>query len=151
MSEKGILQTAARIMLLQQETSIERLEALLTERDEDLILPILGRLNELFDGQNVELLLSLALAFFHTGADPEAFACVEKAKLLAPYNHNVLRVGLFFACATGALDALEMSMELLSLYPNDKWAVAMRQKIHAHRLDSIDLPALDTKWERIIH
>lgn len=84
------------LLHLAEENSIKRLRNLLQGATAERTPPILRRINQLYNGNNAEVLLSLAIRSFHQGQDDEAISFARRAKELKPDDHQVLRVALFW-------------------------------------------------------
>ena len=139
------------LLHLAEENSIKRLRNLLQGATAERALPILRRINQFYNGNNAEVLLSLAIRSFHQGQDDEAISFARRARELKPDDHQVLRVALFFAAARGETeDATIVSQRLLNLYPHDEWARTMDSKLRQEEIgSSLSLPPLQTEWERL--
>jgi tetratricopeptide (TPR) repeat protein len=122
----NLIDEAEFLLHLAEENSITRLRNLLQEATAERALPILRRINQFYNGNNAEVLLSLAIRSFHQGQDDEAISFARRARELKPDD---LRVALFFATARGETeDAKIVSQRLLNLYPHDEWARTMDSK-----------------------
>src|SRR6267378_2980300 len=94
----NLIDEAEFLLHLAEENSITRLRNLLQEATAERALPILRRINQFYNGNNAEVLLSLAIRSFHQGQDDEAISFARRARELKPDD---LRVALFFAAARG--------------------------------------------------
>ena len=144
----NLIDEAEFLLHLAEENSITRLRNLLQEATAERALPILRRINQFYNGNNAEVLLSLAIRSFHQGQDDEAISFARRARELKPDD---LRVALFFADARGETeDAKIVSQRLLNLYPHDEWARTMDSKLRQEEIgSSLSLPPLQTEWERL--
>jgi tetratricopeptide (TPR) repeat protein len=147
----NLIDEAEFLLHLAEEKSITRLRRLLQGASAELALPVLRRINQLYNGNNAELLLSLAIRSFHQGQDNEAMSFAKLARELRPDDNQVLCVALFLAAARGETeDALIVSQRLLDLYPGDEWARTMDSKLRQEEIvSSLSLPPLQTEWERL--
>jgi tetratricopeptide (TPR) repeat protein len=147
----NLIDEAEFLLHLAEENSITRLRNLLQEATAERALPMLRRINQFYNGNNAEVLLSLAIRSFHQGQDDEAISFARRARELKPDDHQVLRVALFFAAARGETeDATIVSQRLLNLYPHDEWARTMDSKLRQEEIgSSLSLPPLQTEWERL--
>ena len=137
----NLIDEAEFLLHLAEENSITRLRNLLQEATAERALPILRRINQFYNGNNAEVLLSLAIRSFHQGQDDEAISFARRARELKPDD---LRVALFFAAARGeTADAKIVSQRLLNLYPHDEWARTMDAKLRQEEIgSSLSLPPL---------
>jgi tetratricopeptide (TPR) repeat protein len=112
-------------------------------------LPILRRLNEIYDGENLAVLLSLAIRCWDFGLDDEATSVLKQAQGIDPEEHRVLRVALFFAATFGAVDeAKTAAQRLLDLYPEDQWAATLKDRLESEgALKAVSMPHLGTEWD----
>lgn len=131
------------------EKSAEKLRAMLKPYDSNRELPILHRLNELYQGQNLNLLLRLAFRYWTVGMDDEAMLVLKQAQEIDPEEHRVLRVALFFAATFGAVDeAKTAAQRLLDLYPEDQWAATLKDRLESEgALKRVTMPPLGTEWD----
>src|SRR4051812_41642203 len=96
-----IIKQAEDIRNIQAETSVLKLEIMLSNANDSLVFPVLVRLNEIFDSKDSALLLSLALKNFQQGDDDQALSLVSKALQLAPNDPDILRTSAFLHAAVG--------------------------------------------------
>lgn len=108
--------------------------------------PLLMRINALLGERDVGLLLTLCLRRFHIGDDALAFEFLNKARRLDSDQHDVLRVGVFLAAATGDPLGKELCAHILEKYPSDEWAIEMKEKLQEGKTNSLDLPAIYENW-----
>jgi tetratricopeptide (TPR) repeat protein len=152
MSHK-ITNEAEFLLHVAEEQSLPKLKRLLEGAGIERALPILRRINDLFEGNNAEVLLSLAVRSFHQGQDEDASIFLEQARRLRPEDQQVLRVAIFFAAAYGENDeAKDLCRRLLAVYPDDEWAKAMDEKLSkGGRILNLNLPPLTTEWEAALN
>ena len=101
---RNLLREAEFLFRVAAENSVEKLRAMLKGCDPQRSLPIFRRLNEIYDGENLGVLLSLAIRCWVFGLDDEAASVLKQAEGIDPEEHRVLRVALFFAATFGAVD-----------------------------------------------
>jgi tetratricopeptide (TPR) repeat protein len=145
----NLMQQAEFLFRVSAENSADKLRAMLKPYDFNRELPILHRLNELYQGQNLNVLLRLAVRYWTEGLDDEAMSVLKQAQSINPYEHRVLRLGLFFEVTFGSPDeARSLAQHLLDLYPDDDWATALKRKLEIEDvITSVSLPSLETEFD----
>jgi tetratricopeptide (TPR) repeat protein len=148
---RHLLREAEFVFQVAAENSVDRLRVLLKPYDPNRELPILHRLNELYQGQNLDVLLRLAFRYWTEGLDDEAMSTLKQAQSLSPDEQRVLRLGLFFEVSFGSIDdARSLAQHLLDLYPDDSWAATLKKRLEVENeieLRSISLPSLNTEFD----
>ena len=147
----NLLREAEFLFRVAAENSADKLRAMLKPYDPNRELPILNRLNELYEGQNLNVLLRLALRYWTEGMDDEAESVLKQAQSIDPDEQRVLRLGLFFEVSFGSIDdARSLAQHLLDLYPDDSWAATLKKRLEVENeieLRSISLPSLNTEFD----
>jgi tetratricopeptide (TPR) repeat protein len=145
----NLVREAEFLLRVSAESSTEKLRAMLKGGSPEREIPILRRLNELYDGQDLEVLLRLAFRCWTEGQDDEAVSILKQAESIAPEEQRVLRLVLFFAVSFGEIDeAGPMAQHLLDLYPEDQWAATLKHRLETEdRITTINLPSLGTEWD----
>ena len=146
---RNLLREAEFLFRVAAENSVEKLRAMLKGCDPQRSLPIFRRLNEIYDGENLGVLLSLAIRCWVFGLDDEAASVLKQAEGIDPEEHRVLRVALFFAATFGAVDeAKTAAQRLLDLYPEDQWAATLMDRLESEgALKGVRMPPLGTEWD----
>ena len=149
----NLINEAQFLLRVSEENSIANLRTILSGASPEHALPILRRINQLCDGKNVEVLLSLAVRSFHQGQDDEAISFDRQARQLKPDDHQVLRVALFLTAALGEIDdAKALSRRLLIMYPSDDWARAVDNRLNQEgTVSRLSLPPIQTEWAAILN
>lgn len=131
---------------LSSEKSIASLKRKLASVKFENQLPILTQISGLLGHRNLALLLSLAVKNFHFGNEGEAYKFLGKAKEVDANDQNVMRVELFFSVAIGDGGGIGLCEKLLEIYPDDSWAMEMKEKLSKGDVSSISLPAVSSEW-----
>jgi len=119
---------------------------------QDLIASVetLEQVRRLVGENDPDLLISLALRQFNVGEDQIAMEYLVKALAAAPADVRALKLKLFMSVADNDADSLLICRQLIDIDPNDSWVKDMRSKILKEGTESLSLPAIDTRWERLI-
>jgi len=146
---RNLLREAEFLFRVAAENSPDKLRGLLKRCSPERSLPIFRRLNEIYDGENLAVLLTLAIRCWAFGLDDEATSVLEQAQGIDPVEHRVLRVALFFAATFGAVDeAKTAAQRLLDLYPEDQWAATLKDRLESEgALKGVRMPPLGTEWD----
>lgn len=148
---KNLIMQAEFLLSVSAETSVDKLRAMLKPFDPNRDIPILNRLNELYDGQNLNVLLRLALRYWTEGMDHEALLMLEQAQRINPDEQRVLRLALFFEVSFGSTDdARYLANHLLDLYPDDSWAATLKERLEVENeieIRRVSMPPLEAEWE----
>ena len=147
---RNLLREAEFLFRVAAENSPDKLRAML-KRDPNRDLPILHRLNELYEGQNLNILLRLALRYWTEGMDDEAESALKQAQSIDPDEQRVLRLGLFFEVSFGSIDdSGSLAQHLLDLYPEDSWAATLNKRLEVEnefQIRMVSLPSLNTELD----
>lgn len=111
---------------------------------------ILEQIRTIVGDKDIELLLSLAVRAFVSGDDDRACQYVDKAAAVSPDDMQVKKVRLFLLVANNDPGAEDYCSQLLRDHPDDRWIRELRQKIGNQETLSLSLPAIDSRWERLI-
>lgn len=138
------------IRLVGGENDLNVLKSLLSARCVECNGPILERLLDLLPN-DPKLYVSLAVWRYQHGLDEQAAALLDKAKSIAPSDHDVLRADVWFSYGDSASVLTKKCETLLQRYSTDKWAKrildTLRRKGTLHELRG---PEWDSPWERAI-
>jgi hypothetical protein len=138
--------------LIQQEMRIELLQRLLPKFYAEFGGLILRRIAELLPVADPKLYISLALWNHDNGYDDEALQFLEKARAIAPFDHETLRCDLWLTVANGEEDAPQKCRTLLQMYPDDHWADELCQLVGRDpHPSSIESPLWENPWEHLIN
>ena len=144
--------SAEFIRLVQQEERLSVLERLLPNFYGEFGGIILRRITEIIPSDDPKLYLSLALWNHDNGYDDEALHFFEKARSIAPFDHETLRCDLWLTVANGEEDAPEKCRTLLQMYPDDDWAQGICQLVAKDGHPSaIESPRWNNPWEDLIN
>jgi len=135
---------------LAQEKSVEEIKKILPLDFERVAGPALLRLADLlpFD---VELMLSIALWYYHFGLDDDAHKYLERAKAVAAVDLRVLQIEIFLSYGNDPDYILSLSQSALSLFPDDEWLLAIKQKIEqTGQLAELNGPPLSLSWQKLL-
>jgi len=145
---RNLLREAEFLFSVSAENSVDKLRAMLKghpNRD----IPVLQRLNELYAGQNLNVLLRLALRYWSEGMDDDAMLVLKQAQSVDPDEQGVLRLRLFFEVTFGSPDeASSLAKHLLDLYPDDEWAATLKHRLEVEdRVTRVFSPPLGTELD----
>jgi hypothetical protein len=127
---------------LAQEKSVEEIKRILPLDFERITGLALRRLTELLPS-DIELMLRLALWNYHFGLDDDAHKNIECAKSVAAFDLRVLQAEIFLSYGNPPDYILSLVQSALSVFPNDKWLLAIKQKIEqTGQLNELSTPPL---------
>jgi len=134
---------------LSQESSVDEIKQILALDLERITGHALLRLVDLLP-QDVDLLLTIVLWYFHFGQDEDAGRYLESAKRIAPYDRRVILTEIYINFGQPADEMLRLCRAALAILPGDKWVTAIKEELEIKgQVTELRGPNLDLEWQKL--
>jgi hypothetical protein len=134
---------------LYRERSVEEIKQILPLDYERITGHVLLKLVDLLP-QDVDLMLTIALWYFHFGQDEDAGRYLECAKRIAPYDRRVVLTEIYLNFGQPADEMLSLCRAALAIFSDDKWVTAIKEEIETKgQVTELRGPELGLEWQKL--